>query len=54
MAAAARTYVLPGNLVWVIVGDLSRIEPEVRALGLGEIEFIDADGQPTGQGARVP
>ena len=54
VAAAARTYVLPGNLVWVIVGDLSRIEPEVRALGLGEIEFIDADGQPTGQGARVP
>ncbi len=54
VAAAARTYVLPGNLVWVIVGDLSRIEPEVRALGLGEIEFIDADGQPAGHGARVP
>jgi zinc protease len=48
VAAAARNYVLPDNLVWVIVGDLSRIEAEVRALGLGDIEFIDADGR------RVP
>ncbi|WP_305805051.1 pitrilysin family protein [Stenotrophomonas sp. YIM B06876] len=33
-------------LTWVIVGDLSRIEAPVRALKLGEVSVIDADGEP--------
>jgi zinc protease len=33
-------------LTWVIVGDLSKIEAPVRALDLGTISVIDANGQP--------
>ena len=44
VANAARALVRPDNLVWVVVGDLSQIEAPVRALGLGPVEVIDADG----------
>jgi zinc protease len=36
----------PDQLVWVIVGDRAKIEPGIRELNLGEIHFIDADGNP--------
>ena len=29
----------------VVVGDLSKIEKPVRALNMGEISIVDADGQ---------
>ncbi|WP_295517066.1 pitrilysin family protein [uncultured Stenotrophomonas sp.] len=32
------------TLTWVVVGDLSRIEAPVRALGLGEVTVIDSQG----------
>jgi zinc protease len=44
VAAAAKT-VDPNALTWVVVGDLKQIEQPVRALDLGEISIIDADGQ---------
>jgi predicted Zn-dependent peptidase len=34
------------QLTWVIVGDLEQIEPQVRALDLGEVTVLDADGRP--------
>jgi len=34
------------NLVWVVVGDRSKIEPGIRDLGWGEIQMLDADGNP--------
>jgi zinc protease len=40
----ARKVVRPDNLVWVVVGDRSKIETEVRDLGFGRLRFIDADG----------
>jgi zinc protease len=43
--AAARV-VLPDHLVWVIVGDRAKIEPAIRALDLGELHLVDADGNP--------
>ncbi|GAA3911921.1 M16 family metallopeptidase [Luteimonas lutimaris] len=43
--AAART-LDPGALTWVVVGDLKQIEQPVRALDLGEVSIIDADGKP--------
>src|SRR5690606_32780926 len=43
--AAAGT-LRPEALTWVVVGDLSQIEEPVRALGLGEVQVIDADGKP--------
>ena len=36
----------PNALTWVIVGDLSKIEASVRALDLGEVQVVDADGKP--------
>ena len=44
---AAQT-VQPDRLVWVVVGDRSKIEAGIRELGLGEIRVIDADGNPVG------
>jgi zinc protease len=44
--AAARETVHPEQLVWVVVGDRSKIEAGVRQLNLGELKFIDADGKP--------
>ena len=44
--AAAKRVVRPDNLVWVVVGDRSKIEAGVRELNLGEVKFLDADGQP--------
>jgi zinc protease len=43
---AAHTAVHPDNVVWVVVGDRAKIEAPVRALGLGEMKFLDADGTP--------
>jgi hypothetical protein len=43
--AAAGT-IDPKALTWVVVGDLDKIEQPVRALGLGEVSIVDADGKP--------
>jgi len=43
--AAAHEIVRPDALTWVVVGDLARIEAGVRALKLGEVKVIDADGK---------
>jgi len=44
VSAAARDVVLPGRLVWVIVGDRTQIEAPIRALGFGEVQLLDAEG----------
>lgn len=44
--AAAKDIIHPERLTWVVVGDLSKIEAGVRALNLGEVTVIDADGNP--------
>ena len=41
--AAART-IDPKALTWIIVGDVSKIEQPIRALNLGPVHVIDADG----------
>ena len=46
LTAAAAEVVHPDQLVWVVVGDRSKIEPGLRELNLGEIRLIDSDGQP--------
>ena len=48
VAAAARETIHPDRLVWVVVGDRSKIEQGVRNLGLGELRLIDTDGKPLG------
>jgi len=44
--AAAAKAIDPNALTWVVVGDLSKIEKPVRALNLGEVSIVDADGKP--------
>ena len=45
-AAEAAKAIDPNQLVWVVVGDLSKTEAPVRALNLGEVIVLDADGKP--------
>jgi zinc protease len=42
---AAKTVLDANRLVWVIVGDRKKIEPDVRALSIGDVHVIDADGR---------
>ncbi|HEY5940440.1 MAG TPA: pitrilysin family protein [Gemmatimonadales bacterium] len=46
VTAIAGEVVHPNQLVWVVVGDRSRIEAGLRELKLGEIRLIDTDGKP--------
>jgi zinc protease len=46
VTAVAGEVVHPNQLVWVVVGDRSKIEPGLRELKLGEITLIDTDGKP--------
>ncbi|HZE25071.1 MAG TPA: pitrilysin family protein [Blattabacteriaceae bacterium] len=40
----AKKFILPDHLVWVVVGDMNKVEAGIRQLNLGEIHKIDADG----------
>jgi len=46
VARGAASMVDPAQTIWVIVGDKEQIVPGLAELGLGEIHFIDADGNP--------
>ena len=46
VVAQADRVLQPDNLVWIVVGERVRIEEKIRALGLGEMRFLDADGNP--------
>ncbi|HEY5852071.1 MAG TPA: pitrilysin family protein [Lysobacter sp.] len=48
---AAAATIDPDALTWVIVGDLKQIEQPLRALKLGEVQVLDANGQ-TGAAAK--
>ncbi len=51
--AAADEVIKPNELTWVIVGDLSKIEAPIRALKLGEVQVLDADGKPVAHEAMA-
>ena len=42
---AAAAAIEPDALTWVVVGDLKQIEKPVRALKVGEVFIVDADGK---------
>ncbi|HLY99851.1 MAG TPA: pitrilysin family protein, partial [Candidatus Angelobacter sp.] len=42
----AKKYIDPNHLIWIVVGDMSKVESGIRELNLGEIHRIDADGNP--------
>ena len=41
----AKKYILPGHLVWLVVGDMSKVEAGIRELNVGAVHKIDADGK---------
>jgi zinc protease len=46
LTSVAAEVVHPDKLIWVIVGDRSKIEPGIRELKLGDIRLINSDGKP--------
>jgi zinc protease len=46
LTTAASETIQPDKLVWVVVGDRVKIEPGIRELNLGPLQFLDADGKP--------
>jgi zinc protease len=44
--AAADQVIKPDNIVWVVVGDRTKVESRIRELELGEIILLDKDGKP--------
>jgi zinc protease len=44
--AAARNYAKPSGATLLLVGDLSKIEPGIRELNLGETVLLDVEGYP--------
>ncbi|MCA1798036.1 MAG: insulinase family protein [Xanthomonadaceae bacterium] len=43
---AANSVIRPDRLIWVVVGDRRSIEGPIRELGFGDIQYLDADGNP--------
>lgn len=42
---AAKKFIRPDELIWLIVGDVKKIESGIRELKLGEVVHLDADGK---------
>jgi zinc protease len=45
IAAAAEKVVLPDHLVWIVVGDRSKIAAGIDELGWGEVRQLSPDGE---------
>lgn len=43
---AAGRVVKPKNLIWVIVGDKTKIEKGIHELNIGTVHYLDAEGKP--------
>jgi zinc protease len=48
----AKKFIQPDHLVWVVVGDMSKVEAGIRDLKLGEIHKIDVDGNPVPESGK--
>jgi zinc protease len=52
VASAAKSLVKPEGMVYVVVGDRSKVEAGLKALGLGDVKLLDADGNPVANPQR--
>ena len=43
---AARGVIRPDRMVWVVVGDRAKVEAGLRELDFGQLNLLDADGNP--------
>jgi zinc protease len=48
--ATAKKVLIPERLIWLVVGDLAKIEPAIRELNLARVQIIDVDGNIQHQG----
>ncbi|HZH35478.1 MAG TPA: pitrilysin family protein [Pyrinomonadaceae bacterium] len=46
--AAAKKFIRPGELIWIVIGDLNKVEKGIRELGLGEVVKLNPDGELIG------
>jgi zinc protease len=44
---AAKKFIRPAEIIWIVIGDLRKVEAGVRELGYGEVVRLDADGKTT-------
>jgi zinc protease len=49
LADAARAFIRPAEVVWIVVGDLRKVESGIRELALGEVVRLDPDGRATNE-----
>lgn len=42
----AKDALKPDQMIWIIVGDLAKIESGIRGLDLGKVQVLDVDGKP--------
>jgi zinc protease len=47
LAAAAKVFIRPDEIVWLVVGDLAKVEAGIRELKLGEVIRLDESGKST-------
>jgi zinc protease len=45
LTGAGKSFLNSDHLVWVVVGDLSKVEAGIRELNLGAVHVVDADGK---------
>ena len=45
IATVAEKVIRPESLIWVVVGDRSKIEKGIREMNLGEVHLIDTEGK---------
>jgi zinc protease len=46
LASASKKFIRPDEIVWIVVGDLGKVEKGIRELGYGEVVRLNADGEP--------
>jgi len=46
LTTAGKSFLNADRLVWVVVGDLAKVEAGIRELNLGTVHVVDADGNP--------
>lgn len=44
LTAAGKSFLNPDHLIWVVVGDLAKVEAGIRELSIGNVHVVDADG----------
>jgi zinc protease len=47
LADAAKVFIRPNEIVWLVVGDLAKVEAGIRELKLGEVIRLDESGKST-------